>query len=91
MLKLIDFLVEKDSEDVFELSKAFRKYLAENTFHKLIYEAKTTRTVEVVYRTLKGLDVVYDTLPSIEKGLKDYNSMKFRPLLLLIMFIVRDV
>jgi hypothetical protein len=59
-------------------------------FAKTLYEAKTAKTIFTIYSCLKNLDVVSAVLPSIEKGLKDFNSIKFRPLFLMVGFILED-
>ena len=72
-----------------ELRLALGTYLVEGHFAKLIHEAKTASTVRVIYRCLEQLGLVKESIVPIEKGLKDFNSIKFRPLLLLLAYILK--
>ena len=90
---LIDHLLKKEDENA-EKIKYLKVLLgsdaSQGTFSKIIYEAKSARTVNSIYTCLKKLDIVKKVLTPIEKGLKDYNSLKFRPLLLFLHLIVED-
>jgi hypothetical protein len=72
-----------------DLRSTLGTYLVEGHFAKLIHEVKTASTVRVVYSCLEQLGLVKESIVPIEKGLKDFNSIKFRPLLLLLAYILK--
>lgn len=72
------------------LTKVLDYELETVTLHKVIHQAKTHQAITCCYNILKLLKLIPRVLPSLERGLKDFQSTKYRPLLLFCYEIVKD-
>lgn len=66
------------------------KIIKNGNLTKIIHECGIEKSVYWLYKVFKDTNKVFYLVDAIEKGLKDFESTKYRPLLLLLYMILVD-
>lgn len=79
-----------EEQKLAEIEGTFDKIEESGALTRIIHECGTQKSVYHLYRVFKSMNTVDKLIAASEKGLKDYESTKYRPFMLLLRCILLD-